>query len=748
MDLRKSFSATLLLVLLAASPALGGALLADAPADRPQTRVRVAPSHLVAPPGEPVTFALAVENAEDDPLRLLTLDWRSDLYYLGDAPETLARHAGDLVDPPASVDVAEGAVTIDGVELASLRTLEAFAEFPHVWTIGSDRTCAFPQKPTAWAQTVDGAPAAPGVYLYTVMLRQKAGDEPLVGHAFFVVGGERAAAVAGQALRVDGVGCALDPKEPGLSALHASMQAYMTATRWATLPVDWWYNDAGRPGDLTFSAAETAIRNGIGAWENDAGKYYDQTYRGTTSTSALTHDDTVNVAGWTTDLGNPATAFCRSNPAGRYRLSCDVVFDSSTLWTTTPYVAGRKDLESVAAHEGGHVVGLDHVSDTVCGSVTIDKVFTMCSGWASEYSYRRTLEWGDRAGLRYMYPLLSTAVDPWATGSRPGVGAETAEMGAAAGNLDGGTLANDLVVVWADEVPGDNAIYYRVGLNAGTNSGRVSSWGPIRTGVSSADTGARTGVGTLTQGVGATVSQFDFDSRPDLLIAWIDDPDGDNRIYYKFLLNLDSTGIPASSTTIMRAAPSATVGSQSVGLGVCTGDINADGNRDAIFAWMDNPAGDNEVYWAVGYWMWYGGPQSWSARVERYAPYWDGDTTAGFDIACADFDGGGLDMVTGWIDNPVGENHVYMRIGRNMFSDGIANWAPAFDQSAKWGPGEHPEWWGAENQGLGMTAYNANNLQGNEILYAWVDNPYGENYIHYRTEWDGQYHGHEPYTTP
>jgi hypothetical protein len=44
----------------------------------------------------------------------------------------------------------------------------------------------------------------------------------------------------------------------------------------------------------------------------------------------------------------------------------------------------------------------------------------------------------------------------------------------------------------------------------------------------------------------ATIGYIDYNSRPDLIVAWIDNPSGPNRIYYKIGWNLDKDGYASS----------------------------------------------------------------------------------------------------------------------------------------------------------------------------------------------------------
>ncbi|MCS7141059.1 MAG: matrixin family metalloprotease [Candidatus Nitrosocaldus sp.] len=208
----------------------------------------------------------------------------------------------------------------------------------------------------------------------------------------------------------------------------------------------YYYNGIGTP-DISGADEFTAIRNAFTTWQNDPASYVSFTDGGTTVYGAslandLEHDafDGRNVLQWVRSWPGqgldvvaetflwPIPEQTTGNPP---TTEFDIVFDEDYTWCICSTV-GQYDVESIALHEIGHVLTLYHVDND--SSIVMYK-------HVSDGSLKRSLHYGDRAGVRYIYADTNTA------GSS--VGTETQGADIAAGTVNDGSTV-DYVLAWAD----------------------------------------------------------------------------------------------------------------------------------------------------------------------------------------------------------------------------------------------------------------------------------------------------------
>lgn len=730
---------TLLLTMSSAQVPL---TLPEVPTSEP-VRLHAWTSKAMYSPGEPVDVRLAVENQLATDVGFYSLAYTS-AYFLVSDPQALAAALA------ADFDSSTG--TLDGSNLSAVFLRHTWPEYDALWVLPPGATCSTPMSEPAWNQQTSSGTALAGLYIYVAEFRESPTAETLEARAVFAIGSTLAPPSTAPPLTED---CTREPFEAGPGILVASLtQGYLhTNMRWAegTLPKSWRYNSAGVPtnADMTAAAAETAIRAALesGQWETDAGSYYDATYAGTTTNQPRNDmTDTVNAVGWRTNAavsGARAVTWCFGSPP----VECDIAFNQEWVggWSAPNTVAGRLDLQDVATHEGRHFAGV--LNDLAVGCLTAPPpVQTMCQGTNAGTADRRTLEWGDRSGIRFSYPTRATDVNSAATGARSGVGDFSQGLGIAAANIDG-TTGRDAIVVWADNPSGDNTIYYRLLRNLVSSTGVPSTFGSIAVAVDGTATGARTGVGAETAGVGAAIGLIDSGTVPDLVVAWVDSASGSNIVYYRVGWNLQTSGAPASWSAIKRAVNNADIGSETEGIDICVRNIDGTAAPELIVSWVENPSGNNVIRWSIGPNLnTAGDPATAWSSIKSMPTGWVGDTTTDMGLACADLDTGNVDFVFAWIDAASGENTVHYRVGRNVTSAGdVAGWTPtptSSSASAKRGPGLNVATWGATTDGFDLESLDLDASESDELLFAWIDAPSGANTIYHRVEWNGQFRHH------
>ena len=209
----------------------------------------------------------------------------------------------------------------------------------------------------------------------------------------------------------------------------------------------------GGSPDIPDNSEITAIQAAFQTWENDAGSYVDFTYGGLTATRASLQSgraDGVNVVDFI-NMGSDAgfvVAVYRSPLSGNPLTECDMLFNEFYTFSTN-LAPNTFDVQNLATHEAGHFLRLLDLYDND------DSEQTMYGYVAFQETIRRTLEWGDVAGARYIYP------NRYLVGGGS-LGWETQGADVAVGNINGAGLT-DLVTLWVDNPSGENSIKYRFG---------------------------------------------------------------------------------------------------------------------------------------------------------------------------------------------------------------------------------------------------------------------------------------------
>ncbi len=149
------------------------------------------------------------------------------------------------------------------------------------------------------------------------------------------------------------------------------------------------------PNTSQVSGEESAVVAGFASWEDDPLSDMDWTYGGTT-TLAVSARDGVSAVYWSMSppCGQTNYLACSNRYVeGGKIVEFDVPFNDAYEWAVG-VVAGRFDIQTLAVHEAGHSLGLNHVDDSNQ---------TMYP-WFDLGLTQRALGQGDLNGVRALYP--------------------------------------------------------------------------------------------------------------------------------------------------------------------------------------------------------------------------------------------------------------------------------------------------------------------------------------------------------
>lgn len=152
----------------------------------------------------------------------------------------------------------------------------------------------------------------------------------------------------------------------------------------------------------------------------------------------------------------------------------------------------------------------------------------------------------------------------------------------------------------------------------------------------------------------------------DLVVTWMDNPDGKNRVLYAVGRDLGGDGTAAAWSESFEAGSDLWTGHESAGLGATCSDFDNSGLDDFVFSWVDNPPGENDLYYRFARDPSDGVTANWTTREAAGANKGIGFHTDGTGLASGEWDHEpGLDHIPetffGWSDDPSGENTIYRR---------------------------------------------------------------------------------------
>lgn len=187
-------------------------------------------------------------------------------------------------------------------------------------------------------------------------------------------------------------------------AIPSTSHAYVRETsNWnpASLPISYRINLASAPASLGAAAAQAAIDGGMASWAAPTCTRWRATNAGTTAVTAARAGDGENsmlwISGsWPAELGGVNSTIGVTTPvwrSGGYFIDADIQYNNVGFRWATTGAANTVDAQSIATHEEGHFLGLDHT--TVRNAV----MYPSYSG-----GLVRNLSSDDIAGVCAIYP--------------------------------------------------------------------------------------------------------------------------------------------------------------------------------------------------------------------------------------------------------------------------------------------------------------------------------------------------------
>ena len=277
-----------------------------------------------------------------------------------------------------------------------------------------------------------------------------------------------------------------------------------------------------------------------------------------------------------------------------------------------------------------------------------------------------------------------------------------------------GASTQDLLIAAVDSPEGQNRGVYRIGRKVDGDGQVTGGWSPWRD--------VPDWFSHNNAGVAAVVADIDGDSKPDLVLFMIDAPTEQNQGYYRIGKALDSDGNLTGGWGPWIPIPDWFSWENQHGA-IAVADLDGDGRLELIVLMVDNPPGKNRGVYRIGRALDAGGQVTggWTPWID--VPDWFSWENQGAGITVIDRGMAAKDLVVLMVDNPIGQNQAFYKIGKDVNIDGtpVGGWSEWLGV---------PGWFSWENQGAGIAVMPSNGTPAMSVML--VDNPPGQNEGRYR----------------
>ncbi|MCB0705910.1 MAG: hypothetical protein KDC34_11395 [Saprospiraceae bacterium] len=300
------------------------------------------------------------------------------------------------------------------------------------------------------------------------------------------------------------------------------------------------------------------------------------------------------------------------------------------------------------------------------------------------------------------------------------LGWEHQGAGVALGKIDRNARM-DMVIFYIDNPRYSNKGYYRIGKNL-SSQGVPASWTEIK------EVPGR--LGWENQGGGVALGDINGDGKLDMVIMYIDNPNRNNKAFYRIAWSLDDNGDPASWSEPIEFPFG--LGWENQGGDICLADISGTGKLDLIIYYIDNPSGGNAGYYRIGWDLNENGiPSSWSEPRTVGMPFGWENQGGGISVISKFIDGRVQnDLLIFDIDNPSGNNYGFLTVGKDLSTEGYpASWSDRIRLA---------QTFGEENQGGSIATARISDDFSEDLMVYYIENLVGVNKGYFRVIHDVQ----------